>query len=383
MRFIHTADWHIGRQFHNVSLLSDQEYVLEQLVDVAGQADVDAVVIAGDVYDRAVPPADAVRLLSDLLSRLVLGAGIPVIMIAGNHDSPERLGFASEMLAGRGLHVAGPLTRPLNPVVLHDRHGPVAFYPIPYAEPAVVRERFGASDAHSHDAAMAAIVADIAGRAAPGERGVAVAHCFVAGGEGSDSERPLTVGGAENVAAARFAPFSYTALGHLHRPQSIAERVRYAGSLLKYSFSEASHRKSVTLVEIGAEGGCRAEPVVLAPRRDLRIVEGFLDDILQGPAEAASADDYLLIRLADKHAILDAMGQLRAVYPNVLHLERPGLFHEGEVRQPGRDQLRRSEKVLFGSFFEQVTGDPLSDQQARLFAETLDALRAREREAGE
>ena len=383
MRFIHTGDWHLGRQFHNVSLLSDQAHVLGQLVEFAGQADVDAVVIAGDVYDRAVPPADAVRLLSDLLSRLVLGAGIPVIMIAGNHDSPERLGFASEMLAARGLHVAGPLSNPVRPVLLQDRDGPVAFYPIPYAEPAVVRERFGAAGVHNHNAAMAAITADIARSIAPGERAVAVAHCFALGGEGSDSERPLTVGGVESVDIGHFSPFCYTALGHLHRPQRIAERIRYAGSPLKYSFSEAGHDKSATLVEIDAAGRCRTEPIALAPKRDLRIIEGCLADILAGPHEGEERDDYLLVRLADKHAILDAMGQLRAVYPNVLHLERPALFHEGEVQRPGREQLRRSETALFGSFFEQVTGDPLSEAQAGLFGETVDALRAREREAGE
>jgi exonuclease SbcD len=380
MRFLHTADWHIGRQFHNVSLLEDQAHVLEQIVDLAGRAGVEALVVAGDVYDRAVPPADAVRLLSDVLSRLVLGLGVPVIMIAGNHDSPERLGFAAGMLADRGLHIAGPLVRPLQPVVLGDAHGPVSFYPIPYAEPAVVRERFQVADVHSHNEALGAMVAGIAPGLERGRRAVAVAHCFAVGGEGSESERPLTVGGAENVEAAHFSPFRYTALGHLHRPQRIAERVRYAGSLLKYSFSEASHEKSVTLVEIDGDGACRTEQVPLSPRRDLRIVEGALADILAGPRKGESAEDYLLVRLTDRHAILDAMGQLRAVYPNVLHLERPGLFREGELRRPGREQLGRSERALFGTFFEQVTGDPLDEAQAEAFGKTLGQLRALQRE---
>lgn len=381
MRFVHTADWHIGRQFHNVSLIEDQAHVLEQLIDSIKSAEAEALVIAGDVYDRAVPPADAVRLLSDVLSRVVLGLKVPVIMIAGNHDSPERLGFASDMLSAQGLHLAGPLVHPIQPVVLQDRSGPIAFYAIPYAEPAVVRERFGAADTHSHNAAMQAIVTDIRTKMTVGQRAVAVAHCFVAGGEGSDSERPLTVGGAENVDAAHFAPFSYAALGHLHRPQQVSDRIQYSGSLLKYSFSEAAHAKSITVVDIDANGQCKTERIALSPKRDLRIVEGALEDILEGPLPGEDAEDYLLVRLTDKHAILDAMGQLRSVYPNVLHLERPGLFYEGEVRQPGKEQLGRSERELFGSFFEQMTGDALSDEQAAVFSETVDDLRAEDREA--
>lgn len=381
MRFIHTADWHIGRQFHNVSLIDDQAHVLEQLIDLVRDSQAEALVIAGDIYDRAVPPADAVRLLSVTLSRIVLGLKVPVVVIAGNHDSPERIGFASEMLSAQGLHLAGPLGCPIRPVILNDQAGPVAFYPIPYAEPAVVRERFDADNVHNHNASMSAVVASIKAGMAAGARAVGIAHCFVAGGEVSDSERPLTVGGAENVDAANFAPFCYTALGHLHRPQAITDRIAYSGSLLKYSFSEVTHAKSVTLVDINASGACQTERIPLSPRRDLRIVEGALADVLQGPRDGENREDYLLVRLSDKQAILDAMGQLRTVYPNVLHLERPGLFHEGEVRRPGKEQLARSERELFGSFFEQMTGDPLTEGQAAMFIKTVDELRAKDREA--
>lgn len=381
MRFIHTADWHIGRQFHNVSLLEDQVHALEQVVEIVRETGAEALVIAGDLYDRAVPPADAVRLLGETLERVVLGLRVPVIAIAGNHDSPERIGFASHLLAGRGLHLFGPLANPLPVVTLADGDGPVRFHPLPYTEPALVRERFGAAGVHGHDAAMGALVASLALR--PGERAVAVAHCFVTGGEGSESERPLTVGGAEHVAANRFTPFRYAALGHLHRPQRVGEHIHYAGSLLKYSFSEAGHRKSVTLVELDAAGACRAERIPLSPRRDLRILEGRLAALLEGPAAGENRDDYLLVRLTDRHAILDAMGRLREIYPNVLHLERPGLFHDGEIRRPGREQLRRSEETLFASFFEQATGEALRAEEAAAFAEVLEAVRAGAREAGQ
>ena len=347
MRFIHTADWHIGRQFHNVSLLEDQAHILEQLIDVVRTSEAQALIIAGDVYDRAVPPADAVRLLGEVLERMVLGMKVPVIMIAGNHDSPNRLGFASGLLSGQGLHLAGPLTAPVQPITLHDRHGPVVFYPIPYAEPAIVRERFDVDTAHSHDAAMNAIIASIGAHRKGIARSVAVAHCFVTGGEICKSERPLTVGGAENVDASHFEPFSYSALGHLHRPQQVAATVQYSGSLLKYSFSEVAHTKSVTIVDIDHAGNCQTNQVALTPRRELRILDGYLEDILKGPTNGENRDDYLLVRLDDKHAILDAMGKLREVFPNVLHLERPGLFHDGEIRQPGKEQLGRSEQDLF------------------------------------
>ena len=380
MRFIHTADWHIGRLFHNLSLLDDQAHVLEQLLEILSDTRADALVVAGDVYDRAVPPADAVRLLDEVIARITRDCGVPVIMIAGNHDSPERLGFGSGLLAEQGFHVRGPLEPGLSPVVLGDTWGEVNFYPIPYAEPAVVRSRLGEGEVHNHDAAMAALVGRIQGENFAG-RNVAIAHSFLTGGESSDSERPLTVGGAGNVSVDRFSGFDYVALGHLHRPQEVSDGVRYSGSLLKYSFSEVEHEKSVTLVELDAVGSCRTELFPLTPRRDMRIVEGAFETLLQGPGAGESREDYLLVRLSDKKAILDPMGRLREVYPNVLHLERPGLLESGELEEMGQHQLRQSERQLFASFFEQMTGDEPSVEQERVFAEVVDSLHSKEREA--
>jgi len=380
MRFIHTADWHIGRLFHNLSLLDDQAHVLEQLLEILSDTRADALVVAGDVYDRAVPPADAVRLLDEVIARITRDCGVPVIMIAGNHDSPERLGFGSGLLAEQGFHVRGPLEPGLSPVVLGDTWGEVNFYPIPYAEPSVVRSRLGEGEVHNHDAAMAALVGRIQGENFAG-RNVAIAHSFLTGGESSDSERPLTVGGAGNVSVDRFSGFDYVALGHLHRPQEVSDGVRYSGSLLKYSFSEVEHEKSVTLVELDAVGSCRTELFPLTPRRDMRIVEGAFETLLQGPGAGESREDYLLVRLSDKKAILDPMGRLREVYPNVLHLERPGLLESGELEEMGQHQLRQSERQLFASFFEQMTGDEPSVEQERVFAEVVDSLHSKEREA--
>lgn len=401
MRFIHTADWHLGRTFHNVSLVEDQAHVLEQLVDVVRETRADALVVAGDIYDRAVPPTDAVRLLGDVLERVVVGLGVPVVMIAGNHDSPDRLEFGAPLLSARGLHVRGRLDPDAGPVVLSDEHGPVSFFLLPYAEPPLVRERLGDEGLRSHDEAMKALTAHLLGSQAPG-RSVLVGHCFAMGGESSESERPLSVGGAGTVDTAHFRGFSYTALGHLHRPQTFGSRVRYSGSLLKYSFSEADHRKSVSLVELNGAGEVGAEEIPLSPRRDVRIVEGFLEEILGGPGprERAAAglpghadpgsgtpwvgspDDYLLVRLLDKQAILDPMGKLRQAFPNVLHVERPGLWRTGEVEVAGRERLRESVLDLFAAFFQEMTDEPLSAEQRAAFAEIVEEVDRDAREAG-
>jgi len=384
MRFIHTADWHLGRTFHNVSLVEDQAHVLDQVVALVKETKADALVVAGDVYDRAVPPTDAVRLLGDVLERVVVGLEVPVVMIAGNHDSPDRLEFGAPLLSSRGLHVRGTLAPDAGPVVLHDEHGPVHFFLLPYAEPPLVRERLGNDGLRSHDEAMRALTERISGTQAPGAelnpRSVLLAHCFAAGGEASESERPLTVGGAGTVDPDCFRGFSYTALGHLHRPQAFGSRVRYSGSLLKYSFSEADHRKSVSVVELDAAGNVTVEEIPLSPRRDVRIVEGFLKEVLGEPG--VGSHDYLLVRLLDKEAILDPMGKLRQVFPNALHVERPGLWSTGEVQVAGRERLKASVMDLFAAFFQEMTDDPLDDGQRAAFAEIVEEMDREEREAG-
>lgn len=380
MRFIHTADWHLGRQFHNVSLIEDQRHVLQQLLNAAVEAEVNAFVVAGDVFDRAVPSPEAVELLDEWLAELVLAQGIPVIMIAGNHDSGRRLGFASGLLARSGLHVWARYETHPPRARLSDRHGAVHFLGLPYVEPALVRELSGEPELRSHAQAMGWLTQAALESVPAGERSVCVAHCFVAGGVESESERPLSVGGAAAVPAECFAGFSYTALGHLHRPQSIGERIRYSGSLLKYSFSEIPHFKSATLVELGAAGGPSVETIPLHPLRDLRLLEGQLARLLEGPAPGESTDDFLLVRLSDEHELLDPMGRLREIYPNVLHIERPALQRAGE------DALRAHRKQggdveLFNAFYAQATGAPLSEPQAAAFKEVYDELLARGREA--
>lgn len=395
MRFLHSADWHLGRVYHGVSLLEDQAHALQQFVRVAADTRPDAILLAGDIYDRSVPPAEAVRLLDLVLSELILELKIPVVMIAGNHDGPDRLAFGSGLLQRAGLTVRGPVEMDAAPLVLRDAHGEVAVYALPYAEPALVRSASGDDTIADHHAALAAQTASVRAAHVPGRRAVVVAHAFVQGGAESESERPLSVGGTGAVGAGVFDGFDYVALGHLHRPQAIgtkrggegaagasgvdavevcrsadavvaanaanaaapwrSARIQYSGSLLKYSFAEADHAKSVNLVEMDAEGRCTVERIALVPRRDLRILEGELAALVAAAATDPARDDYVLARLTDHGALLDAMGKLRAAYPNALAIERPTLIGDG----PGRatdDHRRTRIQDLFASFHEEATG---------------------------
>lgn len=365
MRFLHTSDWHLGRLFHGVHLTEDQSYVLEQLVDLAREARVDAVLVAGDIYDRAVPPAEAVQLLDHVLGRLVLECGLPTVLIAGNHDSPERLGFGSHLLARQGLHVAGTLDAAA-PVVLADAAGPVYVLPLPYAEPAVVRHAWGV-EAADHDAALRAQVARGLAAVPPAARKVAVAHAFVAGSAASDSERPLAVGGSGSVGADAFAPFHYTALGHLHGCQQSGARLRYAGSLLKYSFNEADQAKGVQLVELAADGTVAVETVSLHPRREVRCWRGRFQELLARPA----CEDYLMVTLTDEAPVLDAKGRLQQRHPQVLHLEYAWL-QQARAEQGVADHRRLGPEELFACFFRDVAGREWNDAEAALFAAVVE-----------
>ncbi len=397
MRFIHTADWHLGRLFHSVHLTEDQCYVLDQFVDLVADVRPAAVLIAGDVYDRGVPPTEAVELLNDVLGRIVRGLGVPVVMIAGNHDSPSRLGFGSQLLAAEGLHIAGPLPAGgALTVPFSDDEGPLVVQAVPYADPVQVRadlaellhgERPHEPDIQTHEQAMRVLTGLARNLTPPGARSLFVGHAFVAGAGTSDSERPLAVGGAGEVPATVFEGFDYVALGHLHLPQRAGgAAIRYAGSLLTYSFLEVDQRKSVSIVEIGAPGSGAAttarvtvEEVELRPRRRVRVIEGTLRALLDAAPADQSRADYLCARLTDKGALLNAMAQLQQAYPNCLHLERPGLeLSDRPLRLA--DLATKSESEHFAAFFEYVTDEPLSADERTAFGAVIDRLERRRRE---
>jgi len=394
MKLSHTADWHLGRLFHNVHLTRDQAHALEQLVALIAEVRPAAVIVAGDLYDRAVPPTEAVDLLDRVFTEIVDGLGVPVVAIAGNHDSAVRVGFASALLRQRGLHLVGELGQAASPIVLHDEYGPVHVCALPFADPADARHTYGDAEIHDQQAVAAAGVARALASVPAGERRVLVAHAFVAGGLESESERPLSVGGAQQVPAAVLGGFDYVALGHLHRPQPCgSETVRYAGSLLKYSFAEHAHDKSVTIVDIGAPGSAGGDPgaagrplvtvatVTLTPRRDVRRLDGTLAELLaRGPVDP-HRDDYVLASLLDDGALFDPIGRLRAVYPNTLAIERPAYERVGAEgpRRPRPGSVGDVE--LFEAFFRYATDDELGVERRAALTDVVDLLERRRREA--
>jgi exonuclease SbcD len=380
VRFLHTADWHLGRLFHGQSLVEDQALLLDQVIDVAREGAVDAILIAGDVFDRALPPSDAVALFDDFLSRAALDLGVAVVAIAGNHDSAQRLGFGARLLSGSRVHIVGPLPSAETAgagIAFEDRHGEVRVHALPYADPAITRHALGRDDLSNHDESMDALVAGIRARHPVGARSVLVAHAFVAGGEDCESERPLSVGGSGRVDAGRFAGFDYVALGHLHRPQRVgSDHIRYAGSLAKYSFSEVAHEKSLSLVDLAGDGAVNVETVGLHARRDVRRIEGELASLLTDPPEAGR-EDYLCVSLLDAGALLDPIGRLRAVYPNVMQVERPLIGAEQGATTSVQAQRTRTPDQLFADFFEQVEQRELSEaERAAYHTVASAALRA-------
>ena len=374
MKILHTSDWHLGRQFHNHSLLEDQRHVLQQICVIVAEQQVEVVIVAGDIYDRSVPPATAVELLNETVDRICHDLQVPMIVIAGNHDSPERLGFGARQLASAGLYVVGGLWQTPEPIILTGRQGEnVVFYPIPYADPATVRNLHGVEVA-THEDAMRHLISLIHGVRDPELPAVAIAHCFLAGGEESESERPLSMGGVEYVPPQLFTDFSYTALGHLHGPQFRgAETIRYSGSPLKYSFSEERQNKSVTLIELLSKDRMSIEKIPVIPINNMRTVNGTLEEIITAGQVDQRRDDYLRIQLTDTHSILDVMNKLRDVYPNVLHLERPGLVSTPLIKA-GRERLQRGELALFRDFYQQITGDNLTEKQEQIVSQELEQL---------
>lgn len=389
MKIIHTGDWHIGKIVNQRHMTTDQEYILDQLMVMLEAEKPDAVIIAGDIYDRGIPPVEAVELLDRVLSHILLKLSIPVLMIAGNHDSADRLGFGSQLLRDRGLYIAGPFLKEIQKVTLVDEHGPVHFYLIPYAPPAVVREVLACSEVCDHDTAMKAVIDRIRQVWNEKERNVVVAHGFIRGVEElevSESEKPLSlaVGGTEFVDVKHFDGFTYTALGHLHSPQQAgASRVRYAGSLLKYSFSETKQDKSVTQVEIGADGQLMVECKSLPLRRNMRKIKGSLKKLLDPAVYVDTAvDDYLHVTLTDEGELIEPMSKLRKVYPNILSLDIERKERQvGESKtSAGKGYKYKSKLELFSDFYIDMTGQPFSTEKDLLVQKVIDIVETQERE---
>ena len=375
MRLLHTSDWHIGRSLHGADLLREQEEVLSGLADVVGPEAVDVVVVAGDVYDRAVPSADATGVLDRVIGRL-LRAGAAVVLTPGNHDSARRLGTFSGLLSAAGLHVRATTAGLDEPVLLRDEHGEVAVYGLPYLEPEIARHELGLLGARSHEAvlteAMERVRRDLFLR--PGARSVVLAHAFVGGGVPSDSERDICVGGVDLVPAPVFDGVDYVALGHLHRPQTITERLRYSGSPLAYSFGEAGQEKQVWLVDLDATGLAGVRALTLPTPRPLTVLTGTLDELLADPAHACVEEHFVSARLTDDVRPSDPMRQLQTRFPLCVHLEWTGGTGGGDGRSYQERLRGRSDLEVAGEFVTHVrNGVGMSDAERDLLVRALGA----------
>lgn len=382
MRFIHTADWHLGRCFHGAVLTNDQSKLLmEEFLPLVKDEEAEAVVIAGDVYDRGVPPVEAVQLFDEVLARLQ-EMQIPVLYIAGNHDSAIRLEFGSRLLAKAQIYVRGRVSTGNAPVVLADEHGPVCFALLPYAEPLQVRRIYEVDELLTFDGANRLLAEKVQSQIPKGARSVAVAHAFLAGGEPSASERLLSVGGADRVRPGSFKGFSFTALGHLHNPQAAgAENIRYSGSLMKYSFAEEKQQKGVNVVELDAEGNAATSFMPLAAAHDMRSLSDTFTEILNNREKYPVSRDYLEICLTDQGIVPNAMARLREVFPNILNIRQEEGMGEGLTAvRSGREMLRKDETDLFAQFYEEMAGVPLTEAQLELARECVREVRQEERE---
>lgn len=378
MKFIHTADWHLGKLVHGIYMTEDQRIVLNQFVQLVEEEKPDAVVIAGDLYDRSVPPTDAVELLDEVLFRINVELKTPVVAIAGNHDSAERLSFGSSWYRNSHFYLTGKPQNQFQPVRLNG----VNFYLVPYAEPGVVRHLLGDDTIHSHQEAMKAVIGKIEENLNPNEPNVFVGHAFVLGGSPSDSERSLSVGGSGCVSHDLFAPFSYTALGHLHSPDAIKhDKIFYSGSLLKYSFSEAKQKKSVSIVEMNDNGTFQVRYRSLEPKQDMRELDGYLEELLDPSFyEKEKINDYLKITLRDEGALIDPINKLRQVYPNVLHLEKKISITDSKQREnfTAIKDEKKSEIELFEQFYQEMTTAEFTDDKKEVMVDVIEKVLAEE-----
>ncbi|MEU2441050.1 exonuclease SbcCD subunit D [Streptomyces rubradiris] len=378
MRILHTSDWHLGRAFHRVNLLQAQAGFIGHLVTTVREREVDAVVVSGDVYDRAVPPLAAVELFDTALHRLA-DLGVPTVMISGNHDSARRLGVGAGLIDRAGIHLRTEPSAAGTPVILRDAHGDVAFYGLPYLEPALVKDEFGVGKA-GHEAVLGAAMdrvrADLAARPR-GTRSVVLAHAFVTGGEASDSERDITVGGVAAVPAGVFDGVDYVALGHLHGCQTITERVRYSGSPLAYSFSEAGHRKSMWLIDLDADGSVTAERVDCPVPRPLARIRGRLDDLLADPELARHEDAWVEATLTDPLRPAEPMARLTARFPHTLSLVfAPERAPDDPRVSYARRLAGRSDEQVAQDFVAHVRGAGPDAAETAVLREAFDAVRA-------
>lgn len=373
MKFAHLSDLHLGKHLNQYSLLEDQEYILNQIITIIREQSVEAVLISGDIYDRPVPPGEAVSLFDDFLAELAADK-LPVCIISGNHDSPERIAFASRLIAASGVYLAPVYQGEIQPVRLTDQYGPVNFYMLPFIKPVHIRHFFPEEEAGTYTDAIRSAIAHM--NVDWKERNILLAHQFVTGASRSDSE-DISVGGLDNVDADVFDGFDYVALGHLHRAQNVGHgKIRYCGTPLKYSFSEVKDEKSVTIVNVEEKGTISMNTIPIVPFRDMVCLEGEFREVMDASFyENVDTDAYIRMTLTDEMEVLDAFSRLRAVYPNLMRMDykkRSRNLESGMGEMETAASLLPSE--LFERFYQEMNHQPMNEEQMEYMQEKIQKI---------
>lgn len=374
MKFIHLSDLHIGKRVNEYPMIEDQKYILTKIVNIIDEVKPDGVIIAGDVYDKPVPSAEAVELFDDFLFRLSKRS-LKVFVISGNHDSPERIAFASRLIEKSGIYMSPVYSGEVKPITLTDEFGELDIYMLPFIKPAHVRRFFEDAEIKTYTEAVKTAVENM--QVDPSKRNMIITHQFVTGSERCESEE-LSVGGTDNVDGSVFNDFDYVALGHIHGPQNCgSEKIRYCGTPLKYSFSEANHKKSVTVVEFKEKGNLKIETIPLTPLRDMKEIKGTYEEIMSKDfyKDTTYQEDYMHITLTDEEDVYDAIGKLRTVYKNLMKLDYDnkrtrGASHSALVA----DVENKSHFELFSDFYKELNSQPMSDKQSEFIKSLIEKI---------
>lgn len=374
MKFVHLSDLHLGKRVNGYSMIEDQKYILLKILNVIDEQKAEAVVIAGDVYDKPIPPTEAVQLFDDFLFRLV-ERNLQILVISGNHDSPERIAFGSRFMDKSGVHMSQVYNGKNDLVELKDKYGKVNFYMLPFVKPSNVRRFFEDEEINTYTDAVRVAVSHM--NVNKKARNVIITHQFVTGAQRSESET-IAVGGTDNVDSYVFDDFDYVALGHIHAPQNVGKNtVRYCGTPLKYSFSEISHKKSVTVVEMKEKGNVKVSTVELTPKLDMREIKGTYEELtFKKNYENTNTEDYLHIILTDEEDVADAVAKLRCVYPNLMKLDYDNTRTRNSFALTQAEETeKKSDTELLSEFFEKQNGKPLSDEQLEYAANLFEQIK--------
>lgn len=374
MKFIHLSDLHIGKRVNEFSMYEDQEYILAEIIKIIDSEKPDAVLIAGDVYDKSIPPSDAVKMFDSFLYMLSK-RNLQVFVISGNHDSPERLSFGSRLIEKSGVHLSPVYNGHIEPIKMEDEYGEVNIYMLPFVKPANVRRFFDDREIVSYTDAVNAAISEMSVNS--NSRNVLITHQFVTGANRTESEE-ISVGGTDNVDVSVFDDFDYVALGHIHRPQNcLSERVRYCGTPLKYSFSEANDKKSVTVVELKEKGSLEVYTADLVSKHEMREIKGKYEEITAKSfyENTTYQTDYMHITLTDEEDILDGVGKLRSIYRNLMKLDYDNKRTRSNAHITGAENVEeKSPLELFSDFYELQNNQPMSDEQREYISSLIESI---------